>query len=216
MGLTLRGARLRLVWLLVLPFLAFSTPRSPWLAVGGALAVPGLWLRAWSAGTIQKDRRLTVEGPYAFTRNPLYVGSLLLGAGIAIAGGHWIWPVLFLAFFAAVYPRVMAAEARHLEDLFPERYAGYAAHVPAFLPRLTPYRPGRPPEESAGRSPGRFPEGPRRPKPAPAESEALPALITEPDRGFRWARYTRNKEWEALLGTLGTYVFLVLKALLRE
>lgn len=212
----MRGARRRLVWLLVLPFLAFSTPQPVWLAVGGTLTGLGLWIRGWSAGTIRKDRRLTVEGPYAFTRNPLYVGSLLLGVGVAIAGGHWIWPVLFLAFYAGVYPRTMAVEARRLAELFPERYPRYAARVPAFLPRVTRYRSERAPEEPAGSPGGRLRQEAGRPERTPTEGEASSAPAGEEDGGFHWALYIRHKEWEALLGALGAYAFLVLKALLRQ
>lgn len=140
MALTMRQLRLRAVWLIVLPFLWLSTPTAESLALGAILTVVGLWIRGWSAGTIHKDQELTTSGPYAFTRNPLYLGSFFIGLGVAIAGGHWIWPAVFLVFYATVYTRTMAGEARHLADLFPERYAEYAEEVPAFLPRLTPYR----------------------------------------------------------------------------
>lgn len=142
MALTMRQLRLRAVWLIVVPFLWLSAPTPPALAVGAALAVVGLFLRGWSAGTIHKDAELTVSGPYAFTRNPLYLGSFLIGLGVSIAGGHWIWPLVFLLFFATVYTRTMRGEARHLGELFPRRYAAYSDAVPAFLPRITPYRPG--------------------------------------------------------------------------
>lgn len=148
MALTMRQLRLRAVWLIVIPFLWFSTPTETALAVGAALAASGLAIRGWSAGTIHKDRELTVSGPYAFTRNPLYLGSFLIGLGVAIAGGHWIWPTVFLLFYATVYTRTMAGEARHLRELFADRYDEYARNVPAFIPRPTPYR------VSTGRTPG--------------------------------------------------------------
>lgn len=140
MALTMRQLRLRAVWLIVIPFLWLSSPTLPTLSVGLVLAVLGLFVRGWSAGTIHKDQELTVSGPYAHTRNPLYLGSLFIGLGVAVAGGHWIWPAVFLIFFATVYTRTMAGEARHLAGLFPERYDEYADSVPAFIPRLTPYR----------------------------------------------------------------------------
>lgn len=141
MALTMRQLRLRAVWLIVIPFLWLSRPSATTLVVGCALAAVGLFIRGWSAGTIHKDQELTVSGPYAFTRNPLYLGSFFIGLGVSIAGGHWIWPTVFLLFFATVYTRTMTGEARHLGELFPERYAEYVDEVPAFLPRLTPYRP---------------------------------------------------------------------------
>ncbi|MDX1493313.1 MAG: isoprenylcysteine carboxylmethyltransferase family protein [Longimicrobiales bacterium] len=137
----MRQLRLRAVWLIVIPFLWFASPTAASLLVGSGLALAGLFVRGWSAGTIHKDQELTVSGPYAFTRNPLYLGSFFIGLGVSIAGGHWIWPVIFLAFFATVYRKTMAGEARHLRELFPERYPEYAARVPGFLPRPTPYRP---------------------------------------------------------------------------
>jgi len=141
MALTMRQIRLRAVWLIVIPFFWLATPSATTMTVGVALALLGLVIRGWSAGTIHKDRELTVSGPYAHTRNPLYLGSFFIGLGVSIAGGHWVWPLVFLLFYATVYTRTMAGETRHLRELFPERYDEYAASVPAFLPRVTPYRP---------------------------------------------------------------------------
>lgn len=138
--MTLRGVRLRAVGLLILSYLWFARPTPTLLAVGAPLVVAGLLLRAWAAGVIRKERDLATGGPYAHTRNPLYLGSLLLGTGIAIAGGHWIWPTLFLGFYLAVYIPTMVSEHRLLTQLFGDRYAGYALGVPAFLPRLSPWR----------------------------------------------------------------------------
>src|SRR5690606_8006013 len=111
------------------------------LAVGAAVAALGLVIRGWAAGTIHKERELTTSGPYAFTRNPLYLGSFFVGLGVTLAGGHWAWPALFVVFYVGVYSRTMAYEAGRLTELFGERYLAYARSVPAFLPRPTPYRP---------------------------------------------------------------------------
>jgi protein-S-isoprenylcysteine O-methyltransferase Ste14 len=133
--------RLKAVWLLVLPFLVFATPTWTLLSIGVVVTALGLAIRAWAAGTIHKQSQLTTSGPYAFTRNPLYVGSFLIGVGVTVAGGHWIWPAVFVVFFLGVYSRTMASEAARLTELYGERYRSYARAVPAFLPRLTPYRP---------------------------------------------------------------------------
>lgn len=144
--MNMRRLRLRAVWLLILPFLWLCRP-TPWLlAVGAAFGILGLLVRGWAAGTIHKERELTTTGPYAHTRNPLYVGSFLLGLGVALAGGQWWWPVLFLLFYGAVYGRTMAGEAALLTELFGDRYRRYAANVPGLLPRPTPWRE----PESAG------------------------------------------------------------------
>lgn len=177
----MRKLRLKAVWLLVIPFFWYAQPSPRLLAVGAALTALGLWIRGWSAGTIHKDETLTTSGPYAFTRNPLYVGSFFIGIGVSLAGGHWIWPVLFLAFYLTIYTRTMAGEVRHLSALFPEEYAEYAAHVPGFLPRLTPYRAW------AG------------------DAQAVHQA------GFRWSQYRRNREWEASLGALAAFALLAAK-----
>lgn len=139
--MNLNRLRLKAVWLLVLPFLVFASPTWSVLYVGVVVAALGLAIRAWAAGTIHKERQLTTSGPYAFTRNPLYLGSFLIGVGVTVAGGHWVWPAVFVVFFAGVYSRTMASEVARLTELYGERYRAYARAVPAFLPRLTPYRP---------------------------------------------------------------------------
>lgn len=140
MALNTRRLRLRAVWLLVLPFLVLARPTPKLLLVGAGFAAVGLVVRAWAAGTIHKERELTTTGPYAHTRNPLYVGSFLLGLGITIAGGHWAWPVVFLLFYVGVYGKTMESEEEILSELFGVRYQEYVNHVPAILPRLTRYR----------------------------------------------------------------------------
>jgi len=100
--------------------------------------LPGLGLRALASGHVQKDKQLTTSGPYAYTRNPLYLGSLLMAAGFAIASRSWWIVVLMLLIFVAIYVPVIAGEERYLRQTFPD-YDDYARHVPRILPRLTPY-----------------------------------------------------------------------------
>jgi protein-S-isoprenylcysteine O-methyltransferase Ste14 len=104
-----------------------------------ALVLPGLWLRGYAAGYVKKNRELTVTGPYAHTRNPLYLGSMLIAAGFAVA--LLSWPVaLFLAVgFALVYIPVIVSEERFLRAAFPG-FDAYCRHVPRLVPRLTPAR----------------------------------------------------------------------------
>jgi len=150
-ALTLRKVRLRLVWLLVLPFFWFASPTPALLAIGGVLALVGLMVRASAAGVIMKEKELATSGIYAYTRNPLYLGSFLLGLGVTVAGGQWIFVALFAAFFLTVYGRTMRGEAELLEGLFGDAYRDYAANVPLLLPRATAYRPSH---GSEGRAPG--------------------------------------------------------------
>lgn len=135
-----RRLRTRWVWLLVIPFFWLARPTVVLLAAGTGLAILGLLLRAWAAGTIRKDAALATGGPYAHTRNPLYLGSFLIGAGVTLAGGHWIWPALFAAFYLVAYGRTLRYEEDVLAELFGDAFERYRRAVPAVWPRLTPYR----------------------------------------------------------------------------
>jgi protein-S-isoprenylcysteine O-methyltransferase Ste14 len=110
------------------------------LFVGGAIALLGLAFRAWSAGHIRKNDALATSGPYAYTRNPLYLGSFVLGLGFTIASGRPLLGLLFAALFLGIYLPVMRVEASTLSQLFGDDYARYAAAVPLFIPRITAYR----------------------------------------------------------------------------
>jgi protein-S-isoprenylcysteine O-methyltransferase Ste14 len=123
-------------------YLAFAQPSPARLAMGAVVALAGLAVRAASAGHVEKNRKLATSGPYAYTRNPLYLGSALAGVGFCIAGGRWWFFLLLAAFFAAVYVPVMRSEEAHLTVLFGEQYAAYARAVPLLRPRLTPGRAG--------------------------------------------------------------------------
>jgi protein-S-isoprenylcysteine O-methyltransferase Ste14 len=105
------------------------------------MAVAGEAIRLWASGHIDKTRALATGGPYAHTRNPLYVGSLGMGVGVAIAAGS-AWAALAVAaYFSAFYPSAMREEAAFLRARFPEEYAAWAAAVPLFFPRLLPAGP---------------------------------------------------------------------------
>lgn len=132
--------RLPLGFLLAGLYLAFARPTPPTLAVGASIALAGLLIRAWAAGYIVKKKRLATAGPYAYTRNPLYLGSFLIAAGFAVAA-HWSLLLLVAAFFAVVYAPTMVREKEKIRGLFPAAYPEYERNVPAFLPRPTPWRP---------------------------------------------------------------------------
>jgi len=119
-------------------YLYFSTPSSRSLWIGGSLAFIGIVIRAWATGHIRKNDELTVSGPYALTRNPLYLGSFIIGMGFSIAGGNLIIPAVFLVCFAAIYAPVMQQEMDYLKHKFPREYECYQATVPLFFPGLTP------------------------------------------------------------------------------
>jgi protein-S-isoprenylcysteine O-methyltransferase Ste14 len=128
-------ARLRVPcgFVLVVAFAWFSRPSLASLAYGIPVSIAGLALRAWAAGHLAKNQQLATGGPYAYTRNPLYLGTLLVAAGLAIAARSAGLALLFAAVFILVYLPVIVLEQQHLHKLFPE-YADYAARVPALLP----------------------------------------------------------------------------------
>jgi protein-S-isoprenylcysteine O-methyltransferase Ste14 len=111
------------------------------LLLGGGLAVLGESLRIWASGHIEKTERLATGGPYAHTRNPLYVGSLLVGLGVAVAAWSVWAAAVALLYFAAFYPSVIREEGAFLRQRFGERYDEWARAVPAFVPRLVPAGP---------------------------------------------------------------------------
>ena len=165
-------------------FIVLSKPSVRSLAVGGAVALVGLAIRAWASGHIRKNSLLAVSGPYAYTRNPLYLGSFVLGIGftVAAASSWWLLALLgsvFAALFLGIYLPVMRVEAVTLGELFGEEYARYSSAVPLLFPRLTPYRPG-------GGPPAKF------------------------DAGL----YMRYREYRAALGLLLAWCVLMLKAVL--
>jgi len=139
-------ARLRVPggFVLVAAFAWFSNPDARSLAFGLPVSLLGLALRGWAAGSLAKNQALATSGPYAYTRNPLYLGTLLVAAGLVIASRSPGLGVLFALVFLGIYLPVIQLEEQHLRGLFPE-YSAYAARVPALLPGM----PGR-------RSPGSF------------------------------------------------------------
>ena len=117
---------------------AFILARPSWksLVAGFGLSLLGLGLRAWAAGHLRKEKRLAVSGPYRFTRNPLYLGTLLLAAGMVAAARSWPAAAIMAAYFAVFYPVIVWEERDRMRALFPEAYGPYEKTVPLFLPVL--------------------------------------------------------------------------------
>lgn len=120
-------------------WLARPTVRA--IGVGAAIALLGLALRAAAAGYLRKHEALSVAGPYGCTRNPLYLGSVILAAGFAVAGNSWIAAAVTAAYFLVFYPPVMRREEQELRARYGEAFDDYAARVPLFFPRLAAARP---------------------------------------------------------------------------
>ena len=124
-------------------FLFFARPNGWTLIIGAAVALPGLALRAWASGHLRKNETLATTGPYAYTRNPLYLGSFLIGLGFTIAAGQVLLVAIFLVMILGIYLPVMRVESATLAELFGKKYVRYAKEVPLLFPRLSAYRTQR-------------------------------------------------------------------------
>jgi protein-S-isoprenylcysteine O-methyltransferase Ste14 len=114
-----------------------ARPSPASLALSLILVVPGLLLRAYASGYVKKNAELTVTGPYAYTRNPLYLGSMMMAFGFA-AASRSLWITLLLALlFVLIYAPTILGEEQFLRSTFPG-FSSYAQRVPRLLPRLTP------------------------------------------------------------------------------
>ena len=158
-------------------FLVTARPRGRALAAGLPAILGGLALRAYAAGYVRKNAELTRTGPYAYTRNPLYLGSMLIAFGFAVAAGRVRLGALLAVLFLAVYWPTILAEEAYLREVFPE-FAAYAAAVPRLLPRRLPAR------QEEGREEARQQGAARR---------------------FSPERYRHHREYNALMGAAALY-----------
>jgi protein-S-isoprenylcysteine O-methyltransferase Ste14 len=127
MTLLRRIARLRVtigfICSVVVLWLAEPTARS--LAIGAVVAAAGEAVRVWAAGHLDKGREVTMTGPYAFTRHPLYLGSSLIGVGFAIASASVIAAALVLGYLAVTLTAAIRTEEAHLTEKFGGAYPAY-------------------------------------------------------------------------------------------
>jgi protein-S-isoprenylcysteine O-methyltransferase Ste14 len=130
--------RVRVGYLVGIAAFWFARPRMNWLLCGVGIAILGLLLRGYAAGHLRKHKQLAISGPYAFTRNPLYLGSVLLAAGFSVASNSWISALVLAAYLAIFYPVVIRREQAELRTLYGAAFAEYASKVPAFWPRFSP------------------------------------------------------------------------------
>jgi protein-S-isoprenylcysteine O-methyltransferase Ste14 len=165
-------------WILAMP-----TPR--FIAIGAAFAALGLLIRGAAAGHLRKDKVLAATGPYAHTRNPLYLGSAFLACGFALAGRSWVGGIVVVLYFVVFYYAVMRNEEEDLRVRFGPPFERYARLVPLFFPRAV---------NPADLVDLRDPDSPTR---------------------FSWALYQRNREYRALLGTILALAVLWLRMWMR-
>jgi protein-S-isoprenylcysteine O-methyltransferase Ste14 len=129
--------RIRVPLGFVFAVLYFWLARPTWrsIALGAIVFVPGLVIRALASGHVRKNEALAMSGPYAYTRNPLYLGSLLIGIGFAVAARSWWVSVALVVMFFAIYVPVIRDEEAFLRHRFPE-FEEYAQRVPRMFPKL--------------------------------------------------------------------------------
>jgi len=132
-----RRIRVPLGFVFALVYFWLARPSWRSIAVGAVLVVPGLLVRALASGHVRKNEALATSGPYAYTRNPLYLGSLLMGVGFAIAARSWWIGAALVVMLFAIYIPVIRDEEIFLRQKFPE-FEEYAQRVPALFPRIIP------------------------------------------------------------------------------
>lgn len=132
-----RRSRVPLGFVFAALYLWLADPLPISLLFAMVLVIPGLLVRALASGHVQKNERLATSGPYAYTRNPLYLGSLIIGVGFAIAARSVWVAVILVLLFVTVYLPVIRAEEAYLAQHFPE-FAEYARRVPRLMPDPRP------------------------------------------------------------------------------
>jgi protein-S-isoprenylcysteine O-methyltransferase Ste14 len=112
-----------------------AKPTWTFIAIGAGIAAIGIAIRAAAAGHVKKNRELTTTGPYAYTRNPLYLGSMIIALGFGIASRNWWVAVAIVVLFLAIYLPVIRSEEAFLRSEFPG-FDEYCAKVPRLIPRM--------------------------------------------------------------------------------
>jgi protein-S-isoprenylcysteine O-methyltransferase Ste14 len=130
-----RRIRVPMGFLFAVAYIQLAHPTFRSIFTGGCISLIGLVVRAFASGHVTKNEQLTTSGPYAYTRNPLYFGSLVLAAGFAFASQSWWIALIAATMFFAIYVPVIRSEEAFLRSRFPE-FEEYARHVPRLFPRL--------------------------------------------------------------------------------
>jgi protein-S-isoprenylcysteine O-methyltransferase Ste14 len=140
-----RRIRVALGFLVALLFMVLARPTFRSLLWSLVLVIPGVFLRGYASGYVKKNAELTMTGPYAFTRNPLYLGSFMIAFGFALASKSPTIALVLAAGFAFIYIPVIRTEEEYLRSTFAQ-FQEYSSHVPRLIPRLTkadlPAEPG--------------------------------------------------------------------------
>jgi protein-S-isoprenylcysteine O-methyltransferase Ste14 len=133
-----RRIRVPLGFVFAAAYIWLARPTIVPMAVGSCVAFAGLYIRALASGHVEKNEVLATSGPYAYTRNPLYLGSIILAAGFLIAAKSWWLTLIAAIMLVAIYVPVIRSEEAFLRARFPE-FDDYTAHVPRLFPRVRAY-----------------------------------------------------------------------------
>ncbi|MFO7981338.1 MAG: isoprenylcysteine carboxylmethyltransferase family protein [Candidatus Aminicenantes bacterium] len=127
--------RVRVGSLAALAALILARPTFKSIILGFMICLLGLFVRTWACGHIQKEEKLSVSGPYRYTRNPLYLGNLIIGIGVTAGSCSWLVLGIFCLYFLVFYPVIINIEKHKMEKLFPKQYESFK-QVPLFIPSL--------------------------------------------------------------------------------
>jgi protein-S-isoprenylcysteine O-methyltransferase Ste14 len=134
-----RRIRVPLGFVFAAAYIWLARPTLVSIVIGSCVAFAGLSIRALASGHVEKNEVLATSGPYAHTRNPLYLGSIILAVGFLIAARSWWLPLIAAVMLAFIYVPVIRSEEAFLRTRFPE-FDDYTAQVPRLFPRIHPYR----------------------------------------------------------------------------
>src|SRR5258708_24157817 len=128
-----RRIRVPLGFLFAAVYVWLAHPTWPSIILGSCIAVTGLAIRALASGHVRKNEQLTTTGPYAYTRNPLYLGSLVMACGFTLASRTWILAAIAIAMLIAIYLPVIRSEEDFLRARFPD-FDDYCRNLPRLFP----------------------------------------------------------------------------------
>lgn len=193
-----------------LAILVFYPVRPEGLVLGLPFVVLGAAIRSWGAGHLVKNDELTISGPYAHLRHPLYFGTLAVATGFVLMIGGWlglallaiVWPWFAIQYF----PRKEKSESARLEAIYGEAFRAYRSAVPALWPRLRPWVPSEEILGTPGVADARSAPNEKNSLDAPSRADARAAM--------RWdlARYSDNNELGTLLALVAGAIVFSLRA----
>ncbi len=129
------------LFVLIALLFVYAEPQALLLVGGIPLILVGEAVRLWAAGHLSKNKEVTTTGPYAYVKNPLYIGTFLVMVGFCMLAGHWQILVLGLGTFFFYYaPYKKKVESDRLRKIFGDVWDDYDRNVPHYIPKLTPYK----------------------------------------------------------------------------